>query len=223
MEYESPEALYQSGRIAEALVRQLLSMKEFPQESGPYLYFDGSHQVLRGTPLWLIFIVFVACLFAGSYFIGGRFSVKKLAAWGNALPHFPGLWLPLMASLSLLPLFVEIGIMDKYHIYPATAKDEPLFESGWPAVILFLVGLVVFLIIGRKLAGRFSRRLAAPTPNDMRSLALFVVGVAAVHILMINPFSLLFLVPMLLWFLIKGRRGASTGCRIVCLGRFGCL
>lgn len=66
MERQSPATLAQSGLVAEAVVRQLLSMQTFPQESGPYLYFDGSSQVLRGLPLWLIFISFVALFFVGS-------------------------------------------------------------------------------------------------------------------------------------------------------------
>jgi hypothetical protein len=87
MEHESSAALYQSGRISEALIRQLLSMEAFPQESGPYVYFDGSRQVLRGAPLWLIFVAFVACFFGGSLFIDGKLSAEKWIAWRNVLPH----------------------------------------------------------------------------------------------------------------------------------------
>jgi hypothetical protein len=209
MEHQSPAVLYQSGRISEASIRQLLSMEEFPQESGPYLYFDGSGQVLRGIPLWLIFVAAVACFLAGGYFLGGRLSAEKLAAWRCALPHYLGLWLPLVASILLLYLFVAVGLMDEYHVYPATAKDEPLFEPKWPAVILFLVGLIVFLGIGRKLAGRYGRQSATPTHLETKSFALFVVGLAGVYTLAINSFSLLFFVPLFLWFLIGGREGTA--------------
>jgi hypothetical protein len=209
MEHQSPAVLYQSGRISEASIRQLLSMEEFPQESGPYLYFDGSGQVLRGIPLWLIFVAVVACFLAGGYFLGGRLSAEKLAAWRCALLHYLGLWLPLLASILLLYLFVAIGLMDEYHVYPATAKDEPLFEPKWLAVILFLVGLVAFLGIGRKLAGRYGRQLATPTHREIKSFALFIVGLAGVYTLAINPFSSLFFVPLFLWFLIGGREGAA--------------
>lgn len=207
MEYQSATTLYQSGRISEALIRQLLTMAEFPNESGPYLYFDNSRQVLRGTALWLIFVAIVAGFFAGSYFLGGRLSAEKLTAWRNVLPHYLGLWLPLLASILLLQLFVAVGLMDEYHVYPAVAKDEPLFEPKWPAVTLFLVGLVVFLTVGRKLVGHYSKQFTAPTTHEVKSLALFAVGLAGLYILVINPFSLLFLMPLLFWFLIGGRDG----------------
>jgi hypothetical protein len=74
---------------------------------------------------------------------------------------------------------------------------------------LFLVGLTVLLSIGRRIARRYDRRLAALTPPDVQSFALFVVGLAEVYILAINPFSLVFCVPLLLWFLIRGRNGAA--------------
>ena len=41
----------------------------------------------------------------------------------------------------------------------------------------------------------------------IKSFALFVIGLAAVYILALNPFSLLFIVPLLFWFLITGRKG----------------
>ena len=209
MEHQSAATLYQSGRISEALLRQLLAMEEFPHESGPYLYFDDSRQVLRGAALWSMFVALVACFFAGSYFLGGRLSGDKLAAWRNVWPHYLGLWLPLLASILLLYLFVAVGLMDEYHVYPAMAKDEPLFEPKWPAVILFLVGLALFLTIGRKLVGRYSKPFAPLAAREVKSFALFVVGLAGLYILLINPFSLLFLIPLLFWFLIGGRDGAG--------------
>lgn len=205
--YQSADTLYQSGRIAEALLRELLAMDEIPQESGPYLYFDESHRVLRGAPLWAIFVGFVGLFFVGSYFKGGRLNPKKLAAWRAGLPHYLGLWLPLVAAIVLLYVFVAVGLMDKYYLYPATSKDEPLFEPRWPAVTLFVVGLAAFLGLGRKLAGRYGTRLAELSPGQINSFGLFVVGLAGLYIMAINAFSLLFLVPTLLWFLVGGRRG----------------
>jgi hypothetical protein len=211
----SPDALHQSGRIPEALIRQLMSMESFPQESGPYLYFDEARQTLRGAPLWLIFVAFVALFFVGSAFAGGGPSREKLRAWRAALPHFLGLWLPLLAAIVLLYVFVAAGLMDKYYLYPATAKDEPIFQPKWPAVILFLVGLAAFLIVGRRLAGRYSAGMAAPTPGQTKSLALLAIGLSGTYVLVVNPFSLLFMVPLLLWFLIGGRRGAGLALDIL--------
>jgi hypothetical protein len=206
---QSPEVLHQSGRISEALLRQLLAMDDFPQEGGPYLYFEASQRVLRGTPLWLIFIGFVILFFGGSYFSGGRLSAEKLRAWWGALPHLLSLWLPLLFSILLLYVFVWLGLMDKYHLYPALAKDSAIFQPRWPAVILYVIGLMAFLGAGHRLAGRYMSQATIPSPAQLKSLALLVVGLAGIYILIINPFSLLFFVPLLSWFFIGGRRGGG--------------
>jgi hypothetical protein len=209
MENQSADVLYQFGRIPEAILRQLLSMKTFPSESGPYLYLEASNKVLRGAPLWGIFIGFVGLFFLGSVFIGGTNMKEKVRSWRNVLPHFFGLWLPLVASILLLYLFVAVGLMDKYAVYPATSKDPETLHPHWPAVILYLVGLAGFLVLGRWLVRRFAGDLLAPDSKAIKSFALFVVGLAGVYVLIINPFSLLFFIPLLFWFLIKGRKGAG--------------
>jgi hypothetical protein len=204
--YQSADALEQSGRVTEALLRQLLAMEQFPQERGPYLYFDDRSQVLRGVPLILLFLTFVGIFLVSGALLGGTLSAAKLRAWWCVLPHFLALWLPFLAALVLLYLFVALGLMDKYHLYPATNKDEPLFEPRWPAVVLFLLGLVLFFILGRRLAARTTQATTRPAPEAIKSLALFIVGLAGVYILAINPFSLLFMVPLVFWLFIQGRR-----------------
>ncbi len=105
MDHQSADTLYQSGRTNEAIIRQLLTMTSFPSESGPYLYLESSRQVLRGAPLWGIFIGFVALFFLGSVFAGGADLKAKIRQWRYVLPHFLGLWLPLIASVApALPL-----------------------------------------------------------------------------------------------------------------------
>ena len=209
MQYQSADVLYQSGRISEALVRQLLSMKGFPSETGPYLYFEGSHQVLRGAPLWGLLIGFVALFFLGSYIIGGRRLKEKLHGWWEVLPHFLGLWLPLAASVLLLYLLVSVRLMDQYDLYPATTKAPETLSPRWPAVILFLVGMGVFIFIGRWLVHRSAVYPPIPGRGMIKSFALFVVGLAGVYVLVLNPFSLLFFIPLLFWFLIGVRKGAG--------------
>jgi hypothetical protein len=207
MEFQSAEALGHSGRIAEALIRQLLAMKNFPEESGPYLYFDGSGQTLRGLPLWLIFLGFVGLFFLGSAAGGGTAWPARLRGWYAALPHFLGFWLPLAAALLLLYLLVAVGLMDHYALYPATTKDPAMLNPRWPAVILFGLGLGVFLYVGRRLARQYTGAGDAPRFADVKSLALLVVGLAGVYVLLINPFSLLFFVPLLFWLFVQGRGG----------------
>ena len=203
---QSAEILHQSGRVPEALIRELLAKDEFPKESGPYLYLENGGQVLRGLHLWLIFIGFVGLFFATAYFKGGTLNADKVTSWINALPHFLSLWLPLLGAIVVSYIMVEVGIMDSYDTYPATPKDEPIFNPIWPAVGIFLLSLAVFFYFGRRWAGRYCDRLAGVTAGQINSLAFLVIGLGAVYVLTQNPFSLLFLVPALFWFLIAGRR-----------------
>ncbi len=209
LEYQSADSLHRAGRAAEALIRQLLSMRSFPVESGPYLYLPGSEQVLRGPPLWAIFVAFVGVFFAAGVLTGGAHPSWRLGQGASlrAVPHFLGLWLPFVAAVLLLYLFVAVGLMEAFHLYPATAKDEPLFEPRWPAVILFLIGITIFLIGGRRLAARLT--VQPPSFPAIRTLALWIVGLGGVYILIVNPFSLLFMLPLPAWLLIRGRDGAG--------------
>jgi len=207
MEHQSPQVLGQSGAIAEALVRQLMSMESFPDESGPYLYLDNSQQALRGAPLYLIFAGFVGLYFVGSYFIGAGSLQEKFKAWRDALPHYLGLWLPLVMSILLLYLFAAVGIMDKWHLYPATTKDPALLNPRWPAVVLCIIGLAFFLYIGRQLVRRYSQNMGTVQFRHIKSMAFLIIGLAGIYIIAANPFSLLLCVPTLCWFLIGDRQG----------------
>ena len=140
-------------------------MKSFPSEKGPYLYLESSMQVLRGAPLWGIFIGLVCLFFLGSFFTGGVDLKAKIRQWRDVIPHFLGLWLPLISSFVLLYLFVLVGLMDRYALYPATTKDPETLNPRWPAVILFLVSLVIFLWLGRLLVRRQAGKLPAPEPG----------------------------------------------------------
>lgn len=207
MENQSPYALEQSGLITEALIRQLLAMDSFPGQSGPYLYFEGSEQVLSGLPLWLIFIGFVALFFAGSYFISRDSLPQKGKQWLSALPHFIGLWLPLVASILLLYLLVEVRLMDKFTSYPGTTKDLVQTNPRWPAVIILLIGTGVFFIIGRWLMRRFTGDAPAPKFGHIKSLAFLIIAPIGLFVLITDPVALIFFVPLLFWFLIGGRSG----------------
>lgn len=204
LEQQSAETLGQAGLIAEALIRQLLHMERFPAVGGPYLYFDEGGQVLRGAPLWAIFLAFIAVFLIASLLIGRRSAAGLPRGWRLALPHFLGLWLPLVASIVLLYGLVAAGLMDNYHLYPATSKDPLLYHPRWPAVITFAVGLAVFLLAGRRLAARAG---AAPQAADVKSLSMLAISLGALYILAVNPFGLLFLVPMLFWLLIRLHQG----------------
>ncbi len=207
LEYQSAETVGSIGLVAEALIRQLLSMQSFPQTSGPYLYLEGSQQVFQGLPLWLVFIGFTAIFFLGSFLTARAPFSEKMRSWKAVLPHFVSFWLPFVAFVIMLYIFVETGLLLKFYRYPATTKDPYLTQPNWSVFALALVGLVVLLFLGRRIAQRFVSSSQGPPFGAIKSFALFVTGLAAVYILALNPFSLLFIVPLLFWFLIAGRKG----------------
>ena len=49
----------------------------------------------------------------------------------------------------------------------------------------------------------------------LKSFALFVIGLGGLYVIAINPFSLLFFLPLLFWFLIRGRKGIGRGLDIL--------
>jgi hypothetical protein len=209
MDLQSPESLAQSGIMAESLIRQLLAMDSFPEGTGPYLYFEGSEQVLTGWPLYLIFIGFVSLFFVGSYLIQRESLTEKAKGWLAALPHFLSLWLPLVAGILLLYLLVAVGVMQEFTSYPGTTKDITQLNPSWLAVSLFLLGLGIFFALGRWVLSRFSTGREDPSFGGIKSFAFLIIGVIALLILLIDPFALVFFVPVLFWFLIGGRSGAG--------------
>lgn len=223
LDRQSADALGQSGLIAEALIRHLMSLQAFPQETGPYIYFDDSGQVLRGPALWLIFAAFVGLFFLGSLLVTRAGFIETVHAWRRALPHFLGLWLPLLASILLLYVFVSLGLMDTYARYPATSKDPLLIHPRWPAVALFLIALACFLYLGRRLVPRFAETIGMPSDADSRSLSLLVIGLAGLYILLANPFSLLFVVPILFWLLMRRRKGLGLALNLLLFALGGLL
>jgi hypothetical protein len=207
---QDPFVLEAVGRVAEATIRQLLAMDSFPRESGPYLYFENSQSVFRGPLLWITFSVFVALFYAGSI-VSAKSS--RLKGWKTALPHFLGYWIPMAVAFLMLHLYVAVGLMDRFATMPGMAKDPVWYSPRWPAIGLFIISLTVFLYLGRRLVARYPR----PEKAQIKSLALLVVGLACTYILIRNPFSLILTLPLLFWFLIRGRRGAGRALDIVLL------
>ena len=112
-------------------------------------------------------------------------------------------------SVLLLYLFVAVGLMDKYELYPATTKDPETLNPHWSAVLLFLIGMGVFLFLGRWLVKRSAAYPPTPAGGMIKSFGLFVVGLAGIYVLALNPFSLLFFIPLLFWLLIGVRKGSG--------------
>jgi hypothetical protein len=205
LDTQSAVSLGQAGRATEALVRQLFRMEDFPPSTGPYLYFEGSSSMLTGAPLTLTFFVPVGLFLASAVLIDRRSWRGKARAWRSALPHFLSLWLPLVLSVALLYAMVGVGLLDRFAYYFATTKDPAWMQPRWPAIGLWLMALVAMVIVGRRLA----RRAAVPDHTTLRSLAFLAVGLAAAFVLLTNPFSLIFMLPLFFWLLIRGRHGAG--------------
>jgi len=155
----------------------------------------------------MIFAVFVALFFIVSGLIGQRSPDGLTAGWRAALPHFLGLWLPLVLAVLSLYVMTAAGLLQQFEGYFATQKDPAFYNPRWPAVILFLGGLVLFLYAGRRLVGRWETK--QPDFISVKSLAFLAIGLAALYGAIFNPFSLLLTVPLFFWLLIKGRRGPA--------------
>lgn len=217
---QSSITLQHAGQVVEGLAKKLLTMDDFPKEKGPYIYFPNKQLVLREIPLWSIFILFIVLFMAVSLLAFQKINRNK-KAWRQALQHFLSLWIPLIASILLLYLFVEIGLMDKYYLYPATAKDEPLFEPKWGAVLLWLFSLFVLFFISRKYLRSILPKNLSITFMARKCIAFLMTGLAMIYILLVNPFSLLFLLPTPVWLLIRGRSGQLNKIKDVLLFLIG--
>ena len=207
MELQSPVILQETGRATEALIRHLQTMQTFPKEPAPYLYFAIDNNILAGPILWLIFAVFVALFFIASLWFGRKLPHGRSVGLRSALPHFLGLWLPFVLSVISLYVMTALGLLQKFEQYFALARSPSYTDPRWPAVILFLLGMAVFLYFGRKLTGLL--QTTRPDFQSTKSLALFIIGLATLYIAIVNPFSLLLTIPLLFWLLISGRRGTA--------------
>jgi hypothetical protein len=119
------------------------------------------------------------------------------------------LWLPLVAGILLLYLLVAVGIMQEFTSYPGTTKDVTQLNPSWLAITLFLVGVGVFFALGRWLVRRLGGDSDAPEFGSIKSLGFMIIGAISLLILIIDPFALIFFIPVLFWFLIGGRSGAG--------------
>lgn len=78
IKYQSAETLGHTGRVSEAILRQCLSREIFPEETGPYVYFEKSATVLRGLPLYSVFLGFLSILFVGAFVLSQIFTVIRI-------------------------------------------------------------------------------------------------------------------------------------------------
>lgn len=219
MALQGARSLHQAGRVAEALVRQLQGAPPPVREGGPYLYSEGSGELLRGAPLAAIFAGIVGLFALGSAAAGGWTARRVGAAWRRAWPDVAAIFVPLALSMVVLRALVASGLMLDFHLYPATPKDPEIFQPRWPAVAIYLGSLAGMLALGRWLARRVGGE--APSFADRKSVALALVAAAGLYVATVNAFSLLFVVPALAWLGVGGRRGLGRVVDGVCLATGG--
>lgn len=111
---------------------------------------------------------------------------------------------PSIPPCACLRLFPALGLMDRYHLYPATAKDPAIFYPRWPAAAVFLMLLLMMLVGARRLYTRF---FMPPDFGARRSVAYAALALCSLYLMIRNPFSLLFMVPALAWLWIRERTG----------------
>ncbi len=203
---QSPGSLEDAGVVTEALVRHLLSLPARPAEVKPYLYFDDSRQLLDGPLLALPFATLVGVfLFAGAFRVRNPsidFWPPEPAAWRQFFSH----WFPLILSLLVLYAFTAGGWILYFSGYPATTKDPYLLNPPWGLIGLWLALTIAIFVAARLIAARGASP-DPPTFSSRRRVAMLMIGLAGMYVFAINYFSLLFFLPVALWFLIRSRSG----------------
>ncbi len=209
VKYQSAETIEHTGRVSEAIIRQCLAMNFFPNESGPYLFFMQTGKVLHGFPLWLIFGSIVGAFFLVAFLLGRKNNHYLFKNRKEPLIHFFSLWIPLVGSVLTTYIFVAVGLMDKYHLYPATSKDAAIYTPKWIAVILWFSVLGFLFIAGRKIATHYLKNVNHTSQNILKQVGFFIIGLCGLYLLWINPFSLIFIIPLLIWVFISGGKGTG--------------
>lgn len=214
---QSAEVLQQSGSAVEGLYRQLQTLETSLANRAPYLYYAESEQQLRPGFILLVLIALVLIFFVVSYYIGSKEQGGYLAGIVAALPHFLGLWLPLLASLLVLYLFVAIGLVEDYDVYPATFNDPVISQPKYIVLLLWIIALWEFFQLGRRAIDLYMQQRPAISFNNTKSLALVIIGLGAAYVLMLNPMSVILIFPLLTWLFISGRQGRGKVLDIILL------
>jgi hypothetical protein len=181
-------------------------MRTFPVESGPFLFFEDAHEVLRGWPLTAAFWALVAAFALAGAWSTWRAGGRDVNGWRAALAHLAGLWLPLVTAVVVLYGLVAVGLLDDFELYFATPRDPALTSPRWPAIAIWAAFLALLLAAGRRVAGRLGGA-GRPSPHLVKGTALLAVALAAACIALTVPFALLFLAPLVAWWTIGPRRG----------------
>ncbi len=197
----------ENRRAAEGLIRQLQALDKTPTQRAPYLYFAEGGQQLPPGFIILALAILVLLFLLASYFVGRKVEGGYLQGIVASLPHFLALWLPLLVSLLILYLFVAIGLIDDYDVYPATFNDPAIQRPQIMILLLWAIALGELFQIGRRLTALYLQDRSKISFAQVKSLALLVVGLGTGTVLMVNPMSIILLIPLVAWLFIGGRHG----------------
>jgi len=210
--YQSAHTLEQSGRVAEATIRGLMSLNRLPKGELPYIYNSGNSEILESWPLRLILLGVVLPFFGLAWIRFRQIPVSRSGLLKNAGYSFFAVWIPIIAGILELGLFVKIGLMDEYHLYPATSKDPAIYSPRWVAIILFLMTIALLYRAGNRLCSK--QRISLSTAHAAGT-AFLVTGLGGLAIFLKNPFSVILILPLYFWGLIHHRSASYTWMNVV--------
>ena len=157
--------------------------------------------------IWLLMAVFSATFLLAAVLTGRRLPGQVPGAVREGASHFLALWLPLIASLFVLYFFVIADNFSDINLFPANATELATFSPRWLAVILYLVALAELLNLGRGLEAVLFDRLGHPNFLEVKTLALFMVGLCCLYFLLVEPLVIVLMLPTASWIFITGREG----------------
>jgi hypothetical protein len=157
----------------------------------------------------LLALMAVLCgtFFLAAFLTGRRLPGGILDALREGLAHYLALWLPIVASLFVLYLFVAVDSFSNIDLFPANPEELAAFSPRWLSVILYLLALAELLNLGRGLEAVLFDYLGHPNFLQVKSLALVMVGFGCLYFLLTSPGAIVLYLPVATWIFITGRQG----------------
>jgi hypothetical protein len=151
--------------------------------------------------------VFTGTFFLAAFLTGRRLPGRIRGAVREGLSHYLALWLPLLASLLVLYIFVFVDSFSDIDLFPANSAELATFKPRWLGVILYLVALAELLNLGRALEAVLFDYLGHPNYLEAKTLAMFMVGLGCLYFLFAAPLLIVLFLPIASWIFITGRQG----------------
>lgn len=203
------ERLGELGRAAQSLLGSLDEAAEVAGGTQSYIFFGT--RLLYGWTLQLVLVAALIPFLAATVDLFARCRRRQIALWPalrSYLSRFAvWLWLGVVFAL-----FVVAGILPSGSGRPiapdtATAGDWPVVAIG----ALLAVSALAWLVVRPRLAP--TRSITREEELGGHLAAMLVLGVVALVIAAVNPYSLIFVLPSLhawLWLpQVSDRRGAA--------------